>query len=164
MNALSIITADDVTPDPTYRTSASSSSPWIVPSSPNGPCSNGNTTSTSPSSRGGWPGSSTVSDRCDDPSGTRTLLVPDTSGTWPGASRSGSGSSATRTHRPSRAIPTGTTSYLSRSIAASTLAAVEHDTACSGDRPPKTMATRVFRPVLGASTVWSLTGQTLSRR
>ena len=36
----------------------SSSRPWSVPSSPNGPCSSGNTTSTSPSSRGGWPGSS----------------------------------------------------------------------------------------------------------
>ena len=40
--------ADAVTPAPTYGTSASSRSPWTVPSSPNGPCSTGNTTSTSP--------------------------------------------------------------------------------------------------------------------
>ena len=36
MTCLSIITADAVTPDPTYLTSARSSRPWIVPSSPNG--------------------------------------------------------------------------------------------------------------------------------
>ena len=33
--------------------------PWMVPSSPQGPCSSGNTTSTSPSKRGGWSGSET---------------------------------------------------------------------------------------------------------
>ena len=33
------------TPAPTYGTSRHSSSPWTVPSSPNGPCSAGNTTS-----------------------------------------------------------------------------------------------------------------------
>src|SRR6478752_9123080 len=39
-------------------------------------------------------------------------------------------------------MPTGTTSYLSRSMERRTLAAVEQETACSEERPPKTMATR----------------------
>ena len=39
--------AEAVTPEPTYGTSASSSRPCTVPSSPNGPCSTGKTTSTS---------------------------------------------------------------------------------------------------------------------
>ena len=56
ITCLSIITADAVTPDPTYLTSARSSRPWMVPSSPNGPCSSGKTTSTSPRVRGGEPG------------------------------------------------------------------------------------------------------------
>src|SRR3954463_12956897 len=34
------------TPAPTYGTSSSSSAPWTVPSSPNGPCRTGNTAST----------------------------------------------------------------------------------------------------------------------
>ncbi len=48
MTCLSMPAALASTPDPTYRTSASSSRPCSVPSSPNGPCSSGNTTSTSP--------------------------------------------------------------------------------------------------------------------
>ena len=60
-------------------------------------------------------------------------------------SRAGCGSSASSTHRPSGAIPTGTTSYFSRSIAASTLPAVTHEMACSLERPPKTTATRGLR-------------------
>ena len=44
--------AEAATPAPTYGTSASSSRPWTVPSSPNGPCSTGKTTSTPPSARG----------------------------------------------------------------------------------------------------------------
>src|ERR1041384_6131896 len=47
-----MLTAEASTPAPTYRTPAISSRPWIVPSSPHGPCSSGNTTSTSPSVRG----------------------------------------------------------------------------------------------------------------
>ena len=45
MIALSMPTADASTPAPTYGTLASSSSPWIVPSSPYGPCSTGKITS-----------------------------------------------------------------------------------------------------------------------
>ena len=47
--SLSIASADAATPAPTYATSASSRSPCTVPSSPNGPCRIGSTTSTAPS-------------------------------------------------------------------------------------------------------------------
>src|SRR5665811_707726 len=42
---LSWQTALDRTPAPTYRTPIISNRPWIVPSSPNGPCSSANATS-----------------------------------------------------------------------------------------------------------------------
>ena len=42
-------------------------------------------------------------------------------------------------------MPTGTTSYASRSIARSTLPAVTQEMACSLERPPKTTATRGLR-------------------
>ena len=48
---LSRHTADASTPEPTYGTSSSSSRPWTVPSSPNGPCSTANTTSAPSSPR-----------------------------------------------------------------------------------------------------------------
>ena len=44
-----MFTALAATPAPTYGTLASSSRPWTVPSSPNGPCRIGSTTSTSAS-------------------------------------------------------------------------------------------------------------------
>ncbi len=47
--SLSMQSAEASTPAPTYGTPASSSSPCTVPSSPNGPCRTGNTTSTSES-------------------------------------------------------------------------------------------------------------------
>ena len=59
--------------------------------------------------------------------------------------RSRSGSPDSSTQRPSVAMPIGTTSYASRSIAASTLPAVTQEIACSLDRPPKTTATRGLR-------------------
>ena len=46
VNSLSIATALPSTPEPTYGTPAISSRPWIVPSSPYGPCRTGKTTST----------------------------------------------------------------------------------------------------------------------
>ena len=45
MTPLSMPTAEARTPAPTYGTLASSSSPWMVPSSPYGPCSIGKITS-----------------------------------------------------------------------------------------------------------------------
>ena len=50
--SLSMQSADAVTPEPTYGTPASSSSPCTVPSSPKGPCRIGSTTSTAPSAAG----------------------------------------------------------------------------------------------------------------
>ena len=50
--SLSMQSADAVTPEPTYGTPASSSRPCTVPSSPNGPCRIGSTTSTAPSAAG----------------------------------------------------------------------------------------------------------------
>ena len=50
--SLSMQTDDASTPGPTYATPASSQSPWTVPSSPNGPCRIGSTTSTAPSVAG----------------------------------------------------------------------------------------------------------------
>src|SRR5690606_20678556 len=44
------------------------------------------------------------------------------------------------TQRPSVVMPTGTTSYRSRSMTASTSRAVRHETPCSLDWPPKTTA------------------------
>jgi hypothetical protein len=70
-----------------------------------------------------------------------------TSGNFPSVSDSRSGSPASSTHRPSVLIPTGTTSYLSRSITLSTPAAVTHEIACSLDRPPNTTATLGFRSI-----------------
>ncbi len=50
--SLSIASAEPSTPEPTYGTPASSSSPCTVPSSPKGPCRTGKTTSTAPSVAG----------------------------------------------------------------------------------------------------------------
>ncbi len=55
MYSLSMLTALASTPAPTYGTPAISSRPWMVPSSPYGPCSTGSTRSTSPSTCGMWP-------------------------------------------------------------------------------------------------------------
>ena len=68
-----------------------------------------------------------------------------TDGSWPPAAASLAGSSAASTQPPSRVIPTGTTSYLSRSIDPSMLPPPMQDTACSGPLPPKTTATRILR-------------------
>ena len=56
MYSLSMPAALANTPAPAYRVPVISSSPWMVPSSPNVPCSSGSTTSTSPRSRGTEPG------------------------------------------------------------------------------------------------------------
>ena len=53
--------AEAATPAPTYGTPASSSRPWTVPSSPNGPCRTGSTTSTEPSTCAGLESASTGS-------------------------------------------------------------------------------------------------------
>ena len=112
MTCLSMPAALASTPLPTYRTSASSSSPCRVPSSPNGPWSSGNTTSTSPSARGTWPGSSTVRDRSPVSRGTITVGPSSsaTSGSRPSVSSHRAGSAPVSTHRPDGVMPIGTMS------------------------------------------------------
>src|SRR4051794_20689661 len=119
----------------------------MVPSSPQGPCRSGNTTSTSPSLRGTEDGSLTTS---SVPSCWLASATPAREGSTSGslsadvmASRAGSSDSST--HRPSWVIPTGTTSYRSGSMACRTLPAVTHEIACSLERPPKTTAIRGLR-------------------
>mgnify|MGYP006194540295 CR=1 FL=1 len=56
--------------------------------------------------------------------------------------RAGRCENRTSDHWPFFAMPTGTTSYLSRSIASSTPAAVTQLTACSLERPPNSTRTR----------------------
>ena len=68
--------------------------------------------------------------------------VTSTSGSFPSVIDSRSGSPLSRTQWPLVLMPIGTTSYLSRSMACSTLAAVTQEMACSLDRPPNTTATR----------------------
>ncbi len=84
----------------------------MVPSSPQGPCSSGNTTSTSPRVRGTALGSCTTSSLALSCWAIATIArEPSTSGSLSAdviASRSGSPDS--RTHRPSWVMPTGTTS------------------------------------------------------
>ncbi len=147
MKALSMLTAEASTPAPTYRTPAISNMPWMVPSSPHGPCSSGKTTSTSPSVRGGCAAS--VTTRSVDPEAGASAIAAPVASTLGSSSAllilSRSGSPDSRTQRPSWAIPIGTTSYFSVSIACSTLPAVEQEMTCSLERPPKTMATRGLR-------------------
>src|SRR4051794_2483238 len=73
---------------------------------------------------------------------TTCAALGSTSGVRPAVSSKRLGSSAASTHWPSREMPIGRTSYLLRSMARSTPAAVAQETACSEERPPKTMATR----------------------
>ena len=89
----------------------------MVPSSPNGPCSMGSTTSTSPSSPGMAPGSAVVSAPASwpPPAVHGTTWPPgsataSTDGSCPPVMASRPGSSAVSTHRPSGRIPIGTTS------------------------------------------------------
>ncbi len=144
MYALSMLTAEASTPAPTYRTPAISSIPWMVPSSPQGPCRTGKTTSTSPRVVGGCEGSCTTRSVAFA-SRARVMAArpPSTSGSLSGpVICSVSGSPDSSTQRPSVAMPIGTTSYFVRSMACSTLPAVTQEMACSLDRPPNTTATR----------------------
>ena len=116
----------------------------MVPSSPKGPCSTGNTTSTPPSTSPARPGSSTTSPPRVGSPGSATAVAE---GSTDGSSRpwiaSRSGSSVPSTHPPSRVMPTATTSNRSRSRWRSTLPAETQEMACSLLRPPNTTATRV---------------------
>ena len=102
---LSMAADEAKTPDPTYGVPAISSRPWRVPSSPQGPCRTGNTTSMS----------RIAPDVATAPmgSGTNTTDSPVsiTVGSSPAAvDVMASGFAGTRTHRPSGSTPTAITS------------------------------------------------------
>ena len=122
--------AEPSTPDADVGDPASSSMPWIVPSSPNGPCSTGKTTSTAPTrvarhfdavDAAARPGvaSAMLSSAAVAPSAL------------PRAQQAHRVAAASQ--RPSRVMPTGTTSYFAGSSARITDVADASDTACSSD-------------------------------
>ncbi len=117
-----------------------------MPSWPHGPCITGNTTSTSPSTRGTSPASVTTSPWPGVSAISVSLVTVGSSPPAPSARCPGSADSSTQ--RPSVAMPTGTTSYLSGSRAAITLPAEMQEMECSPERPPKTTATRGLRSEL----------------
>ena len=169
--------ADPSTPDPTYAMSASSNSPWIVPSSPKVPCSTGKTTS-SPNpavassaaalSINGFtsPASVRVPAAPAAPAGTCGITTVRSPRRITSAVVVSSGSPASRgfagpcsplsrasasravTHRPAFVMPIGTTSYFTRSIARKIEAALSSETSCSPLRPPNNTPTRSRFPVV----------------
>src|SRR5205085_6924076 len=152
--ALSMPTADASTPAPTYGTSASSSSPWMVPSSPYGPCSMMTTTSRPARSSAGIPPAGSTRTSALEASAVSALSARSARAflTAPVASPLGRptracvasarrGSPPT-TQRPSRPIPMGTTTWPRCSSAEITEAADARETSCSPERPPKITPTR----------------------
>src|SRR5881296_2538238 len=152
--ALSMPTAEASTPAPTYGTSASSSSPWIVPSSPYGPWSMTTTTSRPARNSAGMPPAGSTRTSAVEASAVSALSARSASAflTAPVASPLGRptracvasaprGSPPT-TQRPSRPIPMGTTIWPRCSSAAITEAADASETSCSPERPPKITPTR----------------------
>src|SRR4051794_13485565 len=118
--SLSIHSAEARTPAPTYGTPASSRSPWTVPSSPNGPCRTGKTTSTSASI-------------------VATSL--------PGRRTGSSGRPAEPScQRPSRAISIPSTSSPADSSARTTLSADAIEIGFSLDLPPRITAILIPAP------------------
>ena len=110
----------------------------MVPSSPNGPCRIGKTTSTSVR----VPSSATIARS----PGSRASATPGplsavTAGRAPPAA-AGAGSASTRCQRPALSMPTVTTSNRSGSRASSTERAEMTETSCSAERPPKMTRTR----------------------
>src|SRR5205807_897309 len=164
MMSLSMPAAEPSTPAPTYGMSASSSRPWIVPSSPKVPCRTGNMMSTlmarsvaRRASAGPSKGTSPPPCRCMGSGGT-TTASPLANSAAPGVA---SGSPALRwrassaglpcnrrsaapavSQRPCLVMPIGTTSYLFLSIALRTEAADRSETSCSPLRPPNRTPTR----------------------
>ena len=143
-----MLTAEASTPAPTYRTPAISSIPWMVPSSPHGPCSSGKTTSTSPkrARRLGRLGDDQVgavhvAGQRDGGAGAVDLGQPVVAldpqpVRLPGLQHPASVGGDADGHDVVRAR--------GRSPA-STLPAVTHEMACSLERPPNTTATRGLR-------------------
>ena len=144
--------AEASTPQPTYGTFIISNRPWMVPSSPYGPCNTGNTAST-------WPREVSV------PSASRAKKP-----SWPRATSSTTslavsvfltigmpslmfqprGSSPSTIHWPVLVMPTGIASNFSTSSARSTPAVEMHEIECSSALPPYITTMRflaMFRPL-----------------
>src|SRR6478609_555103 len=122
----------------------------MVPSSPYGPCSTGNTTSTSSAAQGAPAGSSATNVEPVGSTGNATADPPVTAGNCRPAAV-GTASASKYNQRPAGVIPIAVTSKRSVSILASTPAPEMQDTGCSPLRPPKTTATRtrsVMSPTL----------------
>jgi hypothetical protein len=153
--------AEPSTPEPTYAIPASSNSPWMVPSSPNVPCSTGNTTS-----RFAAPGR--VAPRRQRNAGLRRLRrqqrrnplmqqlgsrrrlrvagpQPPRPALSPPSSRPRASPAASQC--PSLVMPIGTTSNFFRSIAFKIEAAESRETSCSPLRPPNKIPPAVFLPL-----------------
>ncbi len=110
MYSLSMPAALANTPAPAYRVPVISSSPCSVPSSPNVPCSSGSTTSTSPRSRGTEPGELTESEPACGTISAPGTATASTDGSDPADKERRPGSPEVSTHRPSAAMPMGSTS------------------------------------------------------
>src|SRR5271168_3149668 len=134
--SLSMPTAEASTPEPTYGTPASSSSPCTVPSSPNVPCSTGNITSI----REGGPAGDSPTPISEPALGSGGSITR-----CPRLSTSGSSFCvfSPTSQRPSLVMPMGTASYFSGSSARSTDCAEAIETSCSPERPPKSTPTRM---------------------
>src|SRR5882724_8985920 len=136
--------------------SASSSRPWIVPSSPRGPWSMTITASSSwrrpvgrlseISARASEALPAAVEARAASPRLTSDSAPPSASACREAASVSARMGSPPTSQRPSRVIPIGTTSNRAPSMAAITEAALASDTSCSPERPPNTTPTRSLPP------------------
>ena len=130
--------AEPSTPAPTYATSASSSSPCTVPSSPYVPCNTGKITSSEPSScviDDGVVATATVGASSSSFSRRGSPVAP------------ASIFSDCARQRPCLSMPINTGSKRVRSSAASTLRADRMETSCSAERPPNRITTRV-RPAM----------------
>jgi len=115
MYSLSMPAALANTPAPAYRVPVISSSPCSVPSSPNVPCSSGSTTSTWPRSHGTSPAAVTCKAPPRPAEGRGVISAPGTAtasteGSEADDSASRAGSAEVSTHRPSVAMPMGSTS------------------------------------------------------
>ena len=142
VKCLSMLAADENTPEPTKAVLLSSNSPCRVPSSPKRPCISGKNTSTEPSSVK-LPSASRCSRGAPsaETGGITSVPLSVTSGIASGSKRMLAQSSTTR-HTPVFVMPIGRTSKASESMAPITPAAVTQLTECSLERPPKRTATR----------------------
>src|SRR5690606_22677418 len=117
--------------------------PCRVPSSPNGPCRIGKTTSTAPSTAPASSSATSAPDLVGSGVSVSAVPVASTEGSASWLSPIAAVSASASTQPPSGVMPIGTGSNLPGSRCRNTLAADTHDTACSLLRPPNTTATLI---------------------